>query len=110
MRDGNAEASGDGHALTTATMEPVTWVMRLHEGVAVLGDPYFAHSSVSVDDLGCATLRGFAMAGFTVGDWRAVVRALGAAGIKEMIYTRKKLGVSRVVRVRIAPEDADAGG
>jgi hypothetical protein len=96
--------SGD-ETLTTATMEPIAWVMRLHHGAAVLGDPYFAHSTVTVDDLGRATLRGFAMAGFSSRDWRAVTRVLGAAGIKEMTYTRKKFGFSRHVRIPISPED-----
>jgi len=103
-RGAKPEAAGGEDTLTTATMEPVAWVLRLHRGTD--RQTYFAHSFVSIDDLGCATLRGFKMAGFTVRDWRAVMCALGAAGIKEMIYTRKKPGGSRLVRVRVAPKGA----
>jgi hypothetical protein len=102
MRGSTPEAAGGADTLTTATMEPVARVMRLHRGTG--HHTYVAHSSVSVDCLGCATLRGFSIAGFTTRDWRAVLRVLGAAGIKEMIYTRKTPGGSRLVRV--APKGA----
>jgi len=95
-----------------ASLQPVAWILRLHREPDE-PDAYYAHTFVQVDDLGRATLRGFAMSGFTAGDWRAVVVALRALGVTEMTYTRRKSGVHRFVRVKLAPEQdhpADSPG
>ncbi len=85
-----------------ATLEPVAWTLRIHpEPDAVLGDPYIAAMTVTVDDEGCATLRGFVPETVSVEALRATFRALLSVGITHCLFTRKRGGRSRTVRMEL---------
>lgn len=78
-----------------ATMEPIAWVLRLHNGDdAALGDPYCGSCTVTVDEFGIATLRGLTVRqDFDSPTWRAIEAAFVIAGIKGAVYSRRKLRV-----------------
>ncbi len=83
-----------------ATLEPVAWTLRIHpEPDAVLGDPYMAAMTVTVDDAGCATLRGFVPETVSVEALRATFRVLMEAGMTHCLFTRKRGDRSRTVRM-----------
>ncbi len=88
-----------------ATLEPVTWALRIHaDDGAVLGDPYFAAMTVTVDDEGCATLRGFAPEAVSAEAMRATFRALMDAGMTHCLFTRMKGAEKRTVRMELATQ------
>ena len=84
------------------TLQPVTWVMRFHErDDAVVGDPYVASTTVTVDAIGTASLQGFAVQRYTPEAWRAAEACLSEAGVQQVMWTRIKDGRIRLVRVPI---------
>lgn len=87
-------------------MEAVAWVLRVHpEADAVLPDPYIASATVTIDDSGIATIRGYS--GQMDGS-AAVARAFFDVGIREAIWSRMVGGQRRHVRVRIVKRDGGA--
>ena len=86
-----------------ATFEPLAQVhlIRLHPSDdAVHGDAYVAHTT-AVFDGPVATLRGFAMDGYSTAAWRAIEAELHRLGAREVVFARRRGGSERVVRVTV---------
>jgi hypothetical protein len=76
--------------------------MRLHEHPdAVIGDDYVATTTVTMDDEKVSDIRGFAMDHAGLDAWSAMRAGLRTIGATAAIWTRKRHGVSHVVRVRV---------
>lgn len=91
--------------MISVSLEPVAWVLRVHpgpDGDYRLKSPYGATATVTVDDLGCATIRGLAVDQFDRATAEAFNVAFRKAEILEVLWTRKKPGEEpRVFRHKV---------
>ena len=82
--------------------DPRTYVLRVHpNNAAVMGDPYVAAGTVTVDHREVATVRGFVGDGYDFRVWSACVDAFAAAGFKWAAWQRIRNGQAREIRVRV---------
>ena len=82
--------------------EPRTYVLRVHpDSGAVMGDPYVAAGTVTVDHREVATVRGFIGDGYDFAVWSACAEAFASVGIKWACWRRIRNGQVRDVKVRV---------
>lgn len=84
------------------SLEPVVYILRLHEDGGTFGDPYVGTATVTVDDDHVACLRGMTAADFTRDSWEAIDAALRNIGVKSVLFTRRNRGMPRTVRVKVS--------
>jgi len=86
------------------TLEPIVFIMRFHEDDnAILGDPYTASATISIDSDGVATVKGFTSKNeYNKSYWDAANDEFYKIGIKKIVFHRKKDGkdipISRLVK------------
>lgn len=84
------------------SLEPIVYVLRLHEDGGTYGDAYTGAATVTIDDEHVACIRGLTTADFTKEAWEAIDAALKDIGVVSVMFTRRNRGMPRMVRVKVS--------
>jgi hypothetical protein len=83
--------------------------LRLHPGKKGFGSPYVSTSTVTLDELGTATVRGLAIGRFPLAAGKAMLHAFQEAGFKAATWSRFVDGEKRIVFNRLPTAIAGPG-